>query len=375
MDRSYWYRRMSFTRYRFVRVSRATGDEVGEIPALSGGTITRNDDTRIKEGAEASLVDDCDFGPDLVRVYLMGEWADGTTADVVLGTFVPVVPSRSITAGHSTYSLKMYGRLQELLDDKFAAPVMVEPGSNAVAVARAVCEAQGLTVVVDPSDYVTTNARSYGVGARQNNSEVGDTKLDMVNDLLSLAGFRAATTDEMGRVLMRRYADPSSMAESWRFSEGPTAKFESDMTEERDYTTAANHVVVRYGTFGDDGTGSVVVGEAYDTDPGSDLSTVSRGRVITSSYEYDELPPGSDAGEMQAYADRRAETLLATAQSIVRRVTLTHAYAPVAVNDVVAIDYPSGGVSGRFQVRTQTMRLAGGCPTECEARIFRRRRS
>ena len=98
MDSSYWYRRMSLTRYRFVRVSRATGDEVGEIPALSGGTITRNDDTRIKESAEASLVDDCDFGPDLVRVYLMGEWADGTTADVVLGTFVPVVPSRSITA-------------------------------------------------------------------------------------------------------------------------------------------------------------------------------------------------------------------------------------------------------------------------------------
>lgn len=374
MDSDYWNRWMSRTGYRFVRVSRETGNEIGRVYALTGGTITRNDDTRIKESAEAELVGDYDFGPDLVRVYMDAEWPDGTSAEVALGTFVPVVPSRSVTAGYSRYSLKMYGRLQELLDDKFAAPAHVEPGSNAVGVARSVCEAQGLTVVADPSDYVTTNARSYGVGARQNNSEVGDTKLDMVNDLLDLAGFRAATTDAMGRVVMRRYADPSEIAPSWSFAEGPQAKFESSMTEERDYTTAANHVVVRYGSLGDDGTGDVVVGEAYDTDPASELSTVSRGRVITSSYEYDELPPGKTAEDMQSYADARAETLLATAQSVIRRVTMTHAYAPVGLNDVVSVDFPSGGVSGNFQVRTQTMRLAGGCPTECEARVFRRRR-
>ena len=56
-------------------------------------------------------------------------------------------------------------------------------------------------------------------------------------------------------------------------------------------------------------------------------------------------------------------------------MTLTHAYAPVRVNDVVELDYPSGGVSGRFQVRTQTLTLTGGCPTECEARMYRRRRN
>ena len=375
MDSSTWNRRISRTSYRFVRVSRATGNETGLISVLSGGTITRNDDTRIKESAEAEMVSDYDFGPDLVRIYLVAEWEGGERAEVPLGTFVPVAPSRDVTAGFSRYTLRMYGRLQELLDDKFASPVTVDPGSDAVAVARGVCEAQGLSVVAESSDYRTTNPRSYGVGAQQANSEVGDTKLDMVNDLLSLAGFRAATTDEMGRVVLSRYRDPSDVSPSWEFREGPSAKFERDMAEERDYATAANHVVVRYGSMGDDGAGGVVVGEAYDTDPASELSTASRGRVITASYEYDELPPGKTAEEMQAYADARAEALLATAQSVIRRVTLTHAYAPVRVNDVVELDYPSGGVSGRFQVRTQTLTLTGGCPTECEARMYRRRRN
>ena len=88
-----WDERIARTSYRFMRVSRATGEEVERIPALKGGTITRNDDVRIKENAEASLVGSYDFGPDLVRVWMDCEWAGGNSASVVLGTFLPVLPS------------------------------------------------------------------------------------------------------------------------------------------------------------------------------------------------------------------------------------------------------------------------------------------
>lgn len=364
--------RMSRTSYRFMRVSRETGDEVERIGALKGGTVTRNDDTRIKESAEATMVGRYDFGPDLVRVHMDCEWPDGSTADVTLGTFLPVLPSRSVHGPHSRSAVKMYGRLQELLDDKFAVPVTLSRGDNAVAKAREVCEGAGLTVIADPSDFTITDTRAYGVGAEQNNSETDDTKLGMVNDLLDLAGFRAAFTDPMGRVVMRRYAPPEDIAPSWRFIEGPGAKFESDMTDERDYTTIANHVVVRYGTVTDEG-GEVIVSEAWDTDPGSDLSTVSRGRVITKSYAYQELPPGKTAEERQEYADNRAENLLRTAQSVIRRVTFTAPYHPVAVNDTVEIAFPTGGVEGVFQIRRQVMKLTGGCPTSNEVRNFWRR--
>lgn len=372
-DSSYWNRRIAFTRYRFAVVSRSTGLEIDpDVPVMHGGTITRNDDTRIKESAEVSLATEYDFGPNFLRVFLDAEWDDGTEVEVPLGTFIPVVPSRSISNRISTYSVRLYGRLQELMDDSFPAPVTVPAGTNAVGYAASVCRGAGLEVVSDSSEYVTTNVRAYGIGAKQNNSEVGTTKLDCVNDLLSLAGFRAAMTDEMGRVLLRRYRDPSEMPTAWSFVEGPNAKFVGEFEEERDYTSAANHVIVRYGSL-DDGTGKVIVGEAWDTDPASDLSTVSRGRTITSAYTYQDLPVGKTDAEMTSYANARARTLLLTAQSIIKRETFTHVYAPVNINQVISVDFPSGGVVDRFQVRTQTLRLVGGCPIECEARKFKRR--
>jgi hypothetical protein len=372
-DPSYWNRRIATTRYRFAVVSRRTGMEIDpDVPVVHGGTITRNDDTRIKESAEVELLDSYDFGPNFLRVFLDAEWPDGVAVEVPLGTFIPVVPSRSVSNGKSRHSVKLYGRLQELLDDSFSSPVTIPSGTNAVAYAASVCRGVGLEVMADASDYVTTNVRMYGVGADQNNSEVGTTKLDCVNDLLALAGFRAAMTDEMGRVLLKRYRDPAEMPIAWSFEEGPSAKFVGEFSEERDYTSAANHVVVRYGSL-KDGTGKVVVGEAWDTDPASNLSTVSRGRTITTAYTYQDLPDGKTDAKMTAYANRRAQTLLATAQSVIKRETFTHAYAPVGINQAISIDFPTGGVSGRFQVRTQTLRLVGGCPIECEARIFRRR--
>lgn len=360
-----WDQRMSRTRYRYVRVSRETGYETDVLQMVKGGTVTRNNDVRIMETAEANVVGGLSLGPDFVRIYLEAEWPDGQTASVPLGTFLPVVPSRRVMSGYSTATVKMYGRLQELLDDKFATPVTIPSGTNAVEYAAAVCEQQGLEVIADESDYKVTDVRTYGVGAKTNDSEVGDTKLDMVNDLLDLAGFRAAKTDPMGRVILRKYVTPSEQSPIWSFSEGPTAKFEREMTDERDITDAANHVVVRY-----ESEEHVYVGEAYDDDPDSDLSTVSRGRVITASYEYTSDPVGNSDSERQAYANQRAQTLLATAQSTIHRVTISHAYAPVTVNDVVSLSYPSGEVSGNFEVRVQKLKLAGGCPVEAELRQF-----
>ena len=362
-----WNARISSTSYRFVRVSRATGEETEVIPFLKRGAITRNNDVRIMETAEADLVGDLDIGPDLVRVYMVARWPGGDEASVPLGTFLPMLPSRNVRRGYSTASVKMYGRLQELMDDKFAAPYVVQPGTNAVELAASVAEGIGLTVVADESGYKTTETRSYGVGASTANSETGDSKLDMVNDLLSLAGFRAAKTDPMGRVLMKRYVEPLDQPPIWTFAEGLNAKFEWDMTDEFDYTEAANHVVVRYDS--EDGT---VAAEAWDDDPESPLSTVSRGRTITRSYSYTSLPPGDDDAGRREYARQRAATLLRTAQATIRRVTATHAYAPVTVNDTVTVEYPGGGVEGSFEIRVQKLTLSGGCPTETELRQFRR---
>lgn len=367
MDRTKWLERSARTSYRFMRVSRATGLETERLVMLKGGSITRNNDVRVFETAEVEAVGTVDLGPDLVRVYMETEWPDGTTETTVLGTFLPTVPSRGITDQYSKASMKLTGRLQELLDDKFSVPVVYQKGTNAVKAAADICRQQGLSVIADDSDFTITNPRSYGVGVQQNNSETGDTKLDAVNDLLALADFQAAKTDERGNVIMRKYVRPDERPEVWTFTEGSSATFEADMKEERDISKTANHVVVVY-----QNEESTFLGEAYDTDPTSELSTVSRGRTITKTYSYTELPPGKTDSERQQYANARAERLLKSDQSVIRKVFMRYAYAPITATDAVILDYPSGGIGGKFEVRTQRLKLSGGCPCESELRRFER---
>lgn len=364
---SIWYRRIARTFFKFVRVSRKTGNELEFLPMLKGGTITRNNDVRIFEQADIECVGKLDIGADLVRIYMDAVFMGGHVETVPLGTFIPVIPTRSIHSLYSTSTVKMYGRLQELLWDKFSTPVSLAKGANARDEAKKAAEGIGLTVFADPSNYTITNPRSYGIGVEQNNSDTDDTKLGMVNDLLSLPNFAAAKTDTMGNVLMRKYVSPSERPVSWVMQEGEFARFESDMTDENDITNIANHVVAVY-----KGESETYVGEAWDRDAESRFSTVSRGVTITNSYSYSDIPVGGSAEEKQAYADKRAATLLNTAQSSVRHVTVNGAFYPRTVGDLVTLDFPSGGISGNFEIRTQKLTLSGGCPIETELRQFTR---
>ena len=361
----WWKKRSKRTTFRFMRVSRKTGEELEVIPILKGGTITRNNDVRILDTAEVECVGKLDIGADLVRIYMEAEWSGGHTETVVLGTFIPMVPSRNVYRGYSTSTVKLYGRLQELLQDKFARPVTIAKDANAVKEAKKVVEGIGLTCLCDDSDYKTTRVRTYGIGADQNNSEVDGTKLGMVNDLMTLADFRAAKDDVMGNILLRKYIDPTKRPAAYSMAEGIDCKFEPEMTDEFDITDTANHTVVVY-----KGEKETYVGEAWDRDPDSVYSTVSRGYTITQNYEYSDIPVGGSTGEKQAYADKRAKTLLETNQSSIRRVTMTSAYYPATVNDSLAIDYPSGGISDKFEIRVQKLTLTAGCPVETELRNF-----
>lgn len=366
----WWKQRMVRTIYRFVRVSRATGNELEMLPMLRGGTITRNNDVRILDTAEVTCVGKFNIGADLVRIYMTAEWRGGHTETVVLGTFIPMVPSRSVHNGFSTATVKLYGRLQELLQDKFATPYTIDKGANAVDAAKKVVSSIGLSVYADSSDYTVSRPRLYGIGADQSNSETDDTKLGMINDLMSLAGFCAAKDDVMGNILLSKYVNPVNRPAAYSMSEGPDCKFEPDMTDEQDITEIANHAVTVYKSEGANGAQATYVGEAWDTDPDSPYSTVSRGYTITKGYEYSDAPVGNTEAEKQAYANERAKTLLKTNQSAIRRITMSSAYYPATVNDSLCIDYPTGGISGKFEIRVQKLTLTGGCPIETELRQF-----
>lgn len=351
------------TSIRVVRVSRATGEECGVVANVRpGGSITRNLDTDTYESAQLEYEGSWDVGADLVRVYLDATfYRTGETASEPLGTFLSDAPSRDVDGALASGTATLDGRLAELADDAFEDAHTVAAGADPVAAAAAIARGCGLEVVADPTAYRLAEARTYGLGD-------DESKLSVVNDLLSLAGFSAARTDPMGRVLMRRYVEPADKAPAWAFEEGPLARFESEATDELDGSEVANVVLAIFET-----TDETVVGTAVDDDPASRWGVPALGRRKVARYRYDELPEGPTAQAREAAADAKAAEVLRTQQSAVHRVTLSGIYAPASCGDVVSVEYPSAGISGRFAVRTEDIDLsAAGCLTKYEVREFTR---
>lgn len=363
------------TRYRFMRVSRDTGYEVAQLANIraDGSKVERNLDTQTKESATLAAVGAFDLGRDLIRCYFCPEWADGYTADIAIGTWLPNAPKREVDGEAQTVSVECSSRLQELADDMFDGPITVEAGTDPVEAAASFVRECGLDVEADESGYTLSSAWTFGIsnrsGSESSSSDQGSSKLDAVNDLLDVAGFASASVDGMGTVQLRRYRAPSEKTPVWSFAEGPAARFERAMTDERDTSAVANVVRVVYTT-----EEAEYIGIAVDDSPTSEWSTVTRGRRIVASYEYNDLPDGTDETTIQAYADAKAMTLLTTEQAPTRIATFAHVYAPIGLSDVVTLSFPTGGVSGDFSVRTMSLDLSGGgLRTQTEARMYETR--
>ena len=346
--------------YRFMRVSRSTGYETAQLDGIKGGTLQLNQDTATFESAVLGTARYFDLGSDLVRCYLDAEWEDGTAESVCLGTWLATIPGRSVDGVQETCTAYCDGRLQELQDDSFSAPAIVDAGENIVSTAAAIARQAGLTVVATPSDKALGAAWSFGL--QSHGDEDGGSKLDAVNSLLSLAGYSAASTDALGRVVMAPYVDPGRRTPVWTFEEGVNATFLSKAEEERDSRDVCNVVLAIY-----ESDEQTTVGEAVDDDPMSPYSTVSLGRRKVAKYSYNDTAT-------QAEADAKAAELLKTQQSTIRRVKLSHVHCPARVGDVVQVKWPSAGISGTYVVRTQTVDIgSAGCLTQSELRAFERR--
>ena len=273
--------------FRFMRVGRASGLETGEIDGITGGSVSRNQDTAVYETASLDYEGTLDVGTDLVRAY--HEAADplgDARRSVCLGTWECSTPSRNISGADSSGTAALYGRLHSLEKADFDGPYVVPAGTNPVDAARKICEDAGLEVVSDPSDYVLTADWVFGVAGDQDGP---DSKLAAVNKLLAVAGFRAATTDAWGRVLFRRYVEPAARPVDAELREGEGCRLLVELTDELDDYDAVNLVIVDYTCQGDS-----VRGSAVDDDPESPWSTVSTGRTVAKRYQVSDLPGGKN---------------------------------------------------------------------------------
>lgn len=67
-------------------------------------------------------------------------------------------------------------------------------------------------------------------------------------------------------------------------------------------------------------------------------------------------------------ADQKAAELLAINQHAIHRVTGTHIIAPITIGDTITLDLPTQHINGTYAIRTQTITLKPGLPTQTELR-------
>ena len=340
------------------------GTEVERITNITGGTIEVNDNTNTFETANATCIGPLDIGTDLIRCHMTATWEDGTVEDVVLGTFVPNVPRRDVRDSYEKREVQLDGRLMEMDTDSFEDVYVIPKGDNGFGHYSPIVRESGLTfantyVRLNDVPIQPTNATlTFGLDAE--GEKAGGSKLDFLNTLTSLWGYRAAKTDEYGRIRMQLPIDYDADP-VWRFVEGINATFLADVTDERDTTDVCNVVLAIY-----ESPDATVIGTAVDDDPTHEHSTVSMGRRKVAKYKYQDTVT-------QEQADATAQRLLVTQQSVVHRVTVQHVWCGTRVGDVVELDYPSAEISGKFAIVQQSIEIgSAGCMTTSELRRFER---
>ena len=104
------------TSFRFMRVDRASGNEVDRITNIkNGGCIERNQDKDYTTG-QVDYSGALDIGADLLRVYLDADFG-GASVSEALGTFVVSAPKRTRRGVNSTGTAGLSGRLSEVAED------------------------------------------------------------------------------------------------------------------------------------------------------------------------------------------------------------------------------------------------------------------
>lgn len=334
------------TDFRYVVVDRTTWGEVREVTDITGGNITRKYLSELKDAASLNYSDTAQLltiGEDYVRVYLDATGPDGVTESVALGTFKVSTPSQNVSDHGTSGSATCYSVLQVLQGEGLAETVTIPAGEPLIAYAAGIVSARGLNVDVQSettatctSDAVFTTDRNY---------------LDVVIWCSQAAGFGTPSVDGYGTVVFRKYEDPAGKSPIREYGPGSLVMFPT-YDHEFDTYDFPNKVIVTCST-----PESCVIGIAVNDDPDHPYSTVNRGRVVTATYDQDNL-------EDQAAADARAAVLLSQV-SAVESVTVSHLYDGSALQDVVSV----AGL-GDFSIVEQDISLSPGCPVDDRARRF-----
>lgn len=333
-----WFGSRRKVRWRYMRVSWDTFEEIEEYSQITGGSDEESYFTSVKGGGSLTFVGEPPSTYDLVRSYYEFVDDDGEKFSVPVSTMLVDMTNAAITAsGTKTGDATLYSVLKVADDRLCGMPLTVTAGTNAVSMAQSVLVGLGLKVSATPSSYTVANDHVF---------KPDESMLTVVNWLLSAAGYGSASPDAYGTVILAPYIDASKREPSFTFDDGEMSIMHPELDDENDYSDTPN--VCRM--YGEDEYGGywAIVSNVDESSPASLPNRGGRERTI-----YDEetqLEPVYDEDDTEAASARKAllrvESLVAMARqklvdnsSEIEYVTISHGFYPLKQGDSVEIRY------------------------------------
>lgn len=317
--------------------------------AVRGGRCEMAYFERLGGSAEVELSDRGDR-IDFMRHRLAVTYDPGVAGldPLPIGVYTFASPKLNrLAAAARRWTVAMYPKTDIIDTDSFAESFSLAAGTPIIPAVVSIIQSSNETrIAVTPSDATLTTPQVW---------EAGISKLTIINDLLTSAGYGSLWCDGSGQFRVEPYIEPGARPVLRTFAAGDWSIHYPEWSREQELSNVPNRVVVvAEGT--DDQPCIVGVAENWNSD--SPFSIPSRdGRVITRREEVSDI---SSQGE----ADALAQRYLIGGMSPVATLEVTHGIVPLNPGDAISFE-SEGEPVRRATVQRMEMEFRDG--SQCRA--------
>ena len=320
-----------------VQLLTAAEGDAGTLDGVTGGSVVHTAAKSVHGSATFIVVDDgqdVDWLTARFRPSLTIEGYGTTT----LGVFLVAEAPEAWGDTGRVWTIKLLDKNTILDQDAVDAAYALDAGAVVTDEIITLIESTGETNhAITPSAATLVNPLVWPAGT---------TKLQIVNDLLSVINYFSLFCNGDGQYRGEPYVKPASRPVVWTFNDGSDCIYLPALVKDVDLFAIPNKVIAI--TQGD-GTTAALTSSATNTDATSPYSTVSRGRTIT--Y----VASGVEAAD-QATLDDFAERRLIELTTPTASIDVQHAFVPdVTFNRAVQFRRTPAEIDARHVVsKTET---------------------
>lgn len=329
--------------------------KIGELLSTpSGNSISFDSLAEIKRVAnfnfkEAEL-QDVDWLNDRVQPVYLLKMLNGNYIEWPLGTFLLSSPTRKENNRSIWRDVEAYDASLILKEDKFDNRYRILAGTKYITAITTILNGSGINKI-----NITDNS---GVIAVDKEFEIGQSKLEVVNKLLTELNYTSIWVDENSYFTSKPYILPSVRETDYEYKNDDLSIIQNGAIQEMDLFNVPNKWIVTASNPEKLPLVSVYVNDSLI----SKISTVNRGRTITDYSQIDDI---LDQTTLDTYTKRIAYN----ASQIYEKFIFNTAIMPHhSFMDTLFIEYSDLNISSKFTEITWNMELVSGGTMEHSTR-------